>query len=1225
MEQDNDESSGPPSRPRKSNEHQLRELSSTSLLGEHFLSTTPEPLLSSDGNDDNGNGTSTSTGGNGNGNGGNHNGPAQLGNQNAAEAASADNVDDNISMQRSTNGKPPRAPHCEASTTKTTESNTSHHNALIDTVLVRPQAIHHRSISGLSGPVLDSPKQQPSTTTPRPTMTTAPSSRWETANLSLSDIVSPLESEAETAILKAVEAHRRHQSAATEIMLPNIPHDTVHAFEDPTSWSAPSVMEEEEKKETTSVVNSLPDGNSMATPTRVSAPTGSKQSTSSHAKAGQPSTVAEVSLESTLFGLTAAMRDMHATNHDSAGFVDSSESRRRRIPTEDMDRPTTNNAWEVEAPTHDQDAFVHHANLLFRRNINVPENETLIPTAQSARPAFNMDQNKSTRNLFGGKGDPKKTDEMEDGQDLDIEEGFSTASTNIATGTSRPKRFGRKFAAAVVKNSKQLVGGAQDVSIHTPEVIKRATFNAKEDLEVFKRFLKPRYHSMKVYVKIFLLYVLLPTLGVSTLLFYAFGNPKVSFGCISNSNIPGAKPDCPSLSWFLNFLIIRQAITFSLAKATGIFLIDFLALKTRVVLRLLGPIPTLMFVQSKGWPFQIAVWSIYSLILNSGNNQFAKNWLFYQEGIDMFNAANSAGNITYNDWNSIALWNAIFLGIAVALKRFFVGLYLGQRTYVTYANQLAKVIHQVIVIGQVSLLGRELEMRTTNPTVADSLNLRNKKVHSQFDWSWKGFDGTGLGDDDEKTEGDPVSPNLESENTRSPVSGSQNVEDTVYVDRLDPFGESSGRVKMLELLEAWEEPELDPGKPENISISAILQFRQSLAFMDLSYPFSISFGLADTRAHCVESSQGVYRRLMCYNPKNTSGVLQFDAIASLAKSNDASTEEGEKELVDADKMKDLIRLFRPDRQGNLTMLDFVKSVDAVYKKLRLLRASISSASQIDHATECIVNCFFYFLFFCILLARLKIDPLKFFLSMSSVILAFAFMIGSASAKYFEGILFILVRQPYDIGDRIAISDPTKDTNVDGSSCWYVESVDLYTTTVRSGATNEVATLTNGALASARVINAARSPRALVYLHLKFGVDVPYAKVQLFRKTVEEFVKARPREWLSLSGFRASKVETDLGYIAYVISCQHREAWQNLVPILQSKADLFSYCLEVQKQLDMRYSAPSLPVDLQIKGQNPADSSHNVPVEVPGRSQSNTGTALEGIEALADLFTIRSAT
>ena len=130
-----------------------------------------------------------------------------------------------------------------------------------------------------------------------------------------------------------------------------------------------------------------------------------------------------------------------------------------------------------------------------------------------------------------------------------------------------------------------------------------------------------------------------------------------------------------------------------------------------------------------------------------------------------------------------------------------------------YGNQLAKVIHQMIVIGQVSLLGRDLEIRSTDPVVADSRSLRHKKSGTHFDWNWKGFDGTGLGDDDDNSESSQsnyISAHIETEGVKSPAS---ETEDTIYIERQDPFADSSGRVKMLELLEAWEEPELDPGKP----------------------------------------------------------------------------------------------------------------------------------------------------------------------------------------------------------------------------------------------------------------------------------------------------------------------------------------------------------------------------------------------------------------------------
>lgn len=45
----------------------------------------------------------------------------------------------------------------------------------------------------------------------------------------------------------------------------------------------------------------------------------------------------------------------------------------------------------------------------------------------------------------------------------------------------------------------------------------------------------------------------------------------------------------------------------------------------------------------------------------------------------------------------------------------------------------------------------------------------------------------------------------------------------------------------------------------------------------------------------------------------------------------------------------------------------------------------------------------------------------------------------------QGILFILVRRPYDIGDRIHVSSPDNDTNGDGSMTWFVEDLGLYST------------------------------------------------------------------------------------------------------------------------------------------------------------------------------------
>jgi hypothetical protein len=124
-------------------------------------------------------------------------------------------------------------------------------------------------------------------------------------------------------------------------------------------------------------------------------------------------------------------------------------------------------------------------------------------------------------------------------------------------------------------------------------------------------------------------------------------------------------------------------------------------------------------------------------------------------------------------------------------------------------------------------------------------------------------------------------------------------------------------------------------------------------------------------------------------------------------------------------------------------------------------------------------------------------------------------------------------------------------------------------------------VSNSSLAACRIINGARSQKASVSLKLKFPLDASYKKLQIFRGAVEEFIKARPREWRSFTSFRASRVEVDLGFVEYSLCAEHRESWQQAGIISQSKADLTSFCLELSKKMDMRYRSPPKPVDLTI--------------------------------------------
>jgi len=279
----------------------------------------------------------------------------------------------------------------------------------------------------------------------------------------------------------------------------------------------------------------------------------------------------------------------------------------------------------------------------------------------------------------------------------------------------------------------------------------------------------------------------------------------------------------------------------------------------------------------------------------------------------------------------------------------------------------------------------------------------------------------------------------------------------------------------------------------------------------------------------------------------------------------------------------------------------------------------------DKAFEKILNVFFYFIIFCVVLAVMGVDPLALFASISGFVLGFSFMFGPATSKYFQGLLLILVQRPYDIGDRINVSDVNRDTAGSGSAGWIVKDVTLYHTTVVYGSTSEVATVSNGSLALSRIINHARSPQAVLWFMMKFPYDTPYKKIKVFKGGIEKFIKARPREWLSFAGFRSNRVEIDSGFVEYIIIAVHRESWQSIGALKQSKADLTSFALELSKNMGMQYQAPPLPVDLTMKQgfSNISDVAPSVPVEqrhgVGSAEDVSQGSGSMDIGSIAAMF------
>jgi hypothetical protein len=174
----------------------------------------------------------------------------------------------------------------------------------------------------------------------------------------------------------------------------------------------------------------------------------------------------------------------------------------------------------------------------------------------------------------------------------------------------------------------------------------------------------------------------------------------------------------------------------------------------------------------------------------------------------------------------------------------------------------------------------------------------------------------------------------------------------------------------------------------------LLQFRQSCRLIETNFPFSPAFGLASTRTNCILSAEKLYGKLLKRQNKSDSrDVLNFETLSAIALGTDST--------LDQAKVRKLARVFRPNRKGELSVLDWCKSCDAVYKEMRFLNSSIHNASQIDRAYERILNVAFYALLGIVVFGMLGFSALEFLLSLSAILVAFAFMIGPASSTYFD--------------------------------------------------------------------------------------------------------------------------------------------------------------------------------------------------------------------------------
>lgn len=107
------------------------------------------------------------------------------------------------------------------------------------------------------------------------------------------------------------------------------------------------------------------------------------------------------------------------------------------------------------------------------------------------------------------------------------------------------------------------------------------------------------------------------------------------------------------------------------------------------------------------------MWGLVNFGMLYGDNNFVRHWGYWQSYVGLFNTANPSGGVIQGDWNKRVLLIGICVSLAVAMKRFLIGLYLGRQTFMHYGAQLAKVMNKMVLIAEVAQLSKRIERSLT--------------------------------------------------------------------------------------------------------------------------------------------------------------------------------------------------------------------------------------------------------------------------------------------------------------------------------------------------------------------------------------------------------------------------------------------------------------------------------------------------------------------------------
>lgn len=250
---------------------------------------------------------------------------------------------------------------------------------------------------------------------------------------------------------------------------------------------------------------------------------------------------------------------------------------------------------------------------------------------------------------------------------------------------------------------------------------------------------------------------------------------------------------------------------------------------------------------------------------------------------------------------------------------------------------------------------------------------------------------------------------------------------------------------------------------------------------------------------------------------------------------------------------------------------FVKVVERSFKEKRLLTASVASFDRLHDILTRALQSIWAFVIVLVLLLLWGVELVTWLLPIGSALIVFTTLAGGLTIEVVTSFFFVYVIRPYDIGDRVCLSEPGQSPVL---FSLIVKDIFLMRTHFLT-CNGESMMMNNSTLKGMALTNLSRSGKLTLHFELMVPVATPSAKINELMDAIKSYVQEKSCDW-SAVGMMFSAHIMDRGHLLLNIWPTSVYAAHECSAIYSAKSRLLLFCHAYMQSADIEYLFPVLP-------------------------------------------------